>query len=110
LALSVRPIATVCEFILLGSARNTLHPWLLSSDRVCSGSVRTGQVVLLNKTGSAIFSRIVDTDDVLKDAHYIQLGAMLELFSDDERGVEERKREIYLFTPLGIIYICSNFL
>lgn len=75
---------SICELISsCGSALNDLHEancarlWLFTSVSVRNGFVRRGLVVRVNQVDIATSSHTVGSDDVL-NAHYAQLGAVLE--------------------------------
>ncbi|KAJ5215604.1 reverse transcriptase [Penicillium cinerascens] len=75
---------SLCELITSrGSALDDLHEascarlWLYTSVSVRNGLVGTGLVVRVNQADIATSSRTVGSDDVL-NAHYAQLGAILE--------------------------------
>ena len=75
---------SLCELIASsGSALDDLHEtgcarlWLFTSVSVRNGLVGTGLVVRVNQVDIATSTRTVGSDDVL-NAHYAQLGAILE--------------------------------
>jgi hypothetical protein len=83
---------------------NGARLWLFTSVSVRNGLVGTGLVVRVNQFDITISSRTVGSDDVL-NAHYAQLGAVLEASSYVRRMLPRIQMSLW---KIQIIFVVSN--